>query len=133
MILVKIPCLKDVLVHLPKIIMSLNQLIWKISLKIMSSLAIIVELAAYTAAGIFNEGSHSLLFFPKFIIWVNLGHNAHTYTEKTDAARISLSDRREAQSTHEGRLLRRQQQIVFLESETSAEKLLYRPRIYDSI
>ena len=64
---------------------------------------------------------------------MNLGHNAHTYTEKTDAARISLSDRREAQSTHEGRLLRRQQQIVFLESETSAEKLLYRPRIYDSI
>ena len=39
---------------------SLSQLIWKISPKIMSSEAITVELAVYTAAALFNEGSHSL-------------------------------------------------------------------------
>ena len=46
---------------------SLNQLIWKISPKIMSSRAITVELAAYIAAALFNEDSHSLLFFFKSI------------------------------------------------------------------
>ena len=94
--------------------------------------AITAELAAYIAAALFNEGSHSLLFFLKSIR-MNLGHNAHTYAEKTDAARILLVDKRAAKSTREGRLLRRQQQIIFLESATSAEELLYGPGIDDSL
>ena len=54
---------------------SLNQLIWKISPKIMSSEAISVELAANIAAdALFNEGLPSLLFFQKSI-GVNLDHN----------------------------------------------------------
>ena len=67
MILVKIICLKDALVDLPKIIMSLNQLIWITIPKIMSSGAITVGLAACIAAALFNEDSHSLLFFLKSI------------------------------------------------------------------
>ena len=37
---------------------SLNQQIWKNSPKIISSGAITVELVAYIAAALFNEGSH---------------------------------------------------------------------------
>ena len=117
--------------YISKIIMSLNHLIWKINPKIMSSGAITVELAAYIAAALFNEGSHSLLFFLKSI-GVNLDHNAHTYAEKTDAARILLADKRAAERTRDGRLLCRQQQIAFLESVTSAEKLLYVSGVDDS-
>ena len=81
---------------------------------------------------IFNEGSHSLLCFLKSI-GLNFVHNAHTYAEKTDAVRISLADKRAAESTREGRLLCRQQQIAFLKSATSTEKLLYGPEIDDSV
>ena len=40
---------------------SLNQLIWKISPKIMSGGVITLELQAYITAVLFNEGSHLLL------------------------------------------------------------------------
>jgi len=111
---------------------SFNQLIWKISPKIVSSGAIIVNLAAYIAAGLFNEGSNSLLYFLN-AIGVSCGHNAHTYVERTDEARISLAEKRAAESTRDGRLMRRQQQIAFLELATSAEDLLYGPGIDNSM
>jgi len=111
---------------------SSNQLIWKISPKIVSSGAIIVNLAAYIAAGLFNEGSNSLLYFLN-TIGISCGHNAHTYVERTDEARISLAEKRAAESTREGRLMRRQQQIAFLELATSAEDLLYGPGIDNSM
>ncbi|KYQ51956.1 hypothetical protein ALC60_08934, partial [Trachymyrmex zeteki] len=111
---------------------SFNQLIWKISPKIVSSGTIIVNLSAYIAAGLFNEGSKSLLFFLNSI-GVNYGHNAHAYVEKTDRARILQAEKRAAESTHEGRLKKRQHQIDILESAMSAEELLYGPGIDDSM
>ncbi|KYQ49530.1 hypothetical protein ALC60_11398, partial [Trachymyrmex zeteki] len=108
---------------------SFNQLIWKISPKIVSSGAIIVNLLAYIAAGLFNEGSKSLLFS----IGVNCGHNAHAYVEKTDRARILQAEKRAAESTREGRLKKRQHQIDILELVMSAEELLYGPGIDDSM
>jgi len=73
---------------------------------------------------LFNEGSSSLLYFLN-AIGVSCGHNAHTYVKRTDEARISLAEKRAAESTREGRLMRRQQQIAFLELATSAKDLLY--------
>ncbi|XP_046737741.1 uncharacterized protein LOC124406385 [Diprion similis] len=111
---------------------SFNQLIWKISPKIVSSGAVVVNLAAYIAAGLFNEGSKSLLFYLNSI-GVSCGRNAHEYADKMDEARIALAERRAAESTREGRMLRRQYQISLLQAASSAEELLYGPGIDDSI
>ena len=59
---------------------SFNQLIWKISPKIVSSGAIVVNLTAYIAVGLFNEGSKSLLFYLNSI-GVSCGHNADEYAQ----------------------------------------------------
>ena len=64
---------------------------------------------------------------------MNFGRDAHTYAEKIDASRISLADKRATENTRERRLLRRQQQIAFLESATCAEELLYEPGIDGSM
>lgn len=111
---------------------SFNQLVWKISPKIMTSGAIVVNIAAYIAAGMFNEGAKSLLFFMN-AIGVNCGHNAHSYVKKIDEARIAVAEKRAAESTREGRMKRRQQQIEFLEAASTVEELLYGPGIDDSM
>ena len=59
--------------------------------KIVSSGAIVVNLAAYIAVGLFNEGSKSLLFYLNSI-GVSCGHNAHEYADKIDEARIALAE-----------------------------------------
>lgn len=110
---------------------SYNQLVWKISPKIVSSGGTVVNLAAYITVGLFNEGAKSLLFYLN-AIGVKCGHNAHTYVDKIDEARIAVAERRAAESTREGRMQRRQQQIAFLEATSSAEELLYGPGIDDS-
>ena len=98
----------------------------------MTSGAIVVNIAAYIAAGMFNEGAKSLLFFMN-AIEVNCGHNAHSYVKKIDEARIAVAEKRAAESTREGRMKRRQQQIEFLEAASTVEELLYGPGIDDSM
>lgn len=92
----------------------------------------IVEIAAYLAAGIFNEGKTSLLYFMN-ALGLSLGPNAHAYVEKGDAERISISDARAQGSTREGRMSRRQQHLAVLEANDEAESSSYDPGIDDSI
>lgn len=64
---------------------------------------------------------------------MSCGRNAHEYADKIDEARIALAERRAAESTREGRIIRRQQQISILQVASSAEELLYGPGIDDSM
>lgn len=50
-----------------------------------------------------------------------------------DAERIDISDHRAQESKREARLRRRQHQIDILEATTSAEDILYRPGIDNSV
>lgn len=111
---------------------SYNQLIWKITPKIIPCGSTIVEIAAYLAAGIFNEGKRSLLYFMN-ALGLSLGPNIHAYVEKEDAERISISDARAQGSTREGRMSRRQQQLAVLEANYEAEGPSYGPGIDDSM
>jgi len=111
---------------------SYNQLIWKITPKIIPCGSKIVEMAAYIAAGIFNEGTASLLYYMK-ALGLSLGPNAHSFAEKEDAQRITISDRRAHESTREGRMVRRQYQMELLEAAEGMEDLLYGPGIDDSV
>jgi len=111
---------------------SYNQLIWKISPKIIPSGSITVELAAYIAACVFNEGSITLLQMLQSM-GVSSGPNAHQYVTIQDANRTELANCRAQQSTREERIRRRQQQTDILEATTSAEDTFYGPGIDDSV
>lgn len=111
---------------------SYNQLIWKISPKIVPAGLKIVETAAYIAAGIFNEGMTSLLYYMN-AIGITLGPNAHSYAEKEDEKRVSISDLRARESSRDGRMARRQHQLELLEAAESAEGVLYGPGIDNSM
>ena len=62
-----------------------------------------------------------------------LGPNAHLYAKKKDAQRGTISDRRAQKSTREGRMIRGQHQIEFLEVAEGMEGILYGPGIDDSM
>ncbi|XP_054088254.1 uncharacterized protein LOC128922302 [Zeugodacus cucurbitae] len=111
---------------------SYNQLIWKISPKIVPAGSKTVETAAYIAAGIFNEGMASLLYYMN-AIGITIGPNAHSYAEKEDEKRVSISDLRARESTRDGRMARRQYQLELLQVAESAEGVLYGPGIDNPI
>ena len=57
----------------------------------------------------------------------------HSYDEKEDEKRVSISDLRARESTREGRMARRQHQLELLEAAESAEGVLYGPGIDNSM
>ena len=59
---------------------SCNQLIWKITPKIVPCGSKIVEMAAYIAAGVFNEGTVLLLYYMS-VMGLSLGTIAHLYAQ----------------------------------------------------
>ncbi|KAI4474193.1 hypothetical protein M0804_014971 [Polistes exclamans] len=111
---------------------SYNQLIWKITPKIIPAGSKIVEIAANIAAGVFNEGKTSLLYYMSSM-GLSLGPNAHSFVSKEDAERISISDARAQGSTRERRMARRQQQLNILEANDEAEGSSYGAGIDDTI
>lgn len=111
---------------------SYNQLVWKITPKIIPAGSKIVEIAANIAAGVFNEGKTSLLYYMS-AMGLSLGPNAHSYVSKEDAERISISDARAQGSTREGRMARRQQQLNVLEANDEAEGSSYGAGIDDTM
>ncbi|GFY50747.1 uncharacterized protein TNIN_205731 [Trichonephila inaurata madagascariensis] len=85
-----------------------NQLIQKITPKIVPCDSKVVEIAAYIAAGMFNEGTKSLLYFMS-ALELSLGTVVHVYVDKEDAEPVMISDVRAYGGTLEGRMARRQQ------------------------
>lgn len=111
---------------------SYNQLIWKISPKIIPSGSSIVEIAAYIAACTFNEGTEALLSI-LHAMGVSLGRYAHLYAQGEDKERVHIAEKRAHENTREGRMHHRQHQIDILEATSAAEGLLYGPGIDDSV
>ncbi|XP_074098281.1 uncharacterized protein LOC141526972 [Cotesia typhae] len=109
-----------------------NQLVWKICPKTVNTSYTIVQIAAYVAMCIFNEGINSLLVLMN-TLGLNCGPNSHRYAERMDAARMKVADKRANDNTREGRLQRRHQQIDILEAAMTGEELLYGPGIDDSV
>ncbi|GFY39188.1 uncharacterized protein TNIN_499181 [Trichonephila inaurata madagascariensis] len=69
---------------------SYNQLIWKVTPKIVPCGSKVVEIAAYIVAGMFNEGAKSLLYFMS-ALGLLLGTAAHAYVDKEAAERVMIS------------------------------------------
>ncbi|EZA54573.1 hypothetical protein X777_05694 [Ooceraea biroi] len=76
----------------------------------MHSGVIIVEIAAYIAACIFNNGMTSILQIMS-IVGISLGPNAHQYAAREDDRRIEQVEARAQEQTKEARIRRRQQNL----------------------
>lgn len=111
---------------------SLNQLIWKISPKILSSSPTIIEIAANVAACTFNEGYIALLAFLQEMK-ITVGPSAHLYVKKFDMTRISQAEEKAALVTKEARILKRMEQKDALDIANAAGTLLYGAGIDDSM
>lgn len=110
---------------------SLNQLIWKISPKHLSGTSVIVEIAAYVAASVFNEGSFALLTFMQDM-GISSGPSARDWARSTDSIRISKAEQEAERQTKEGRIRRRQEQKDALDIMDDSN-ILYGPGIDDSV
>ncbi|GFU12399.1 uncharacterized protein TNCV_723591 [Trichonephila clavipes] len=76
-----------------------NQLIWKITPKTVPCHSKVVEIAAYIAAGMFNEGT-----------------TVRVYADKEDVECVMIAETRAHGSTREGRMAPRQHQLDLLEA-----------------
>ena len=88
---------------------SYNQLVWKISSKSVSGTSTTVEIAAYVAACVFNEGSSVFLTFMAEM-GITSGPSAYQWANATDNLRINRADEKTALETKEGRKQRIQDQ-----------------------
>ena len=104
-----------------------NQLIWKISPKILPGWWIIVQIAALNAACIFNEGISALLLIMHGMN-LKLGTNSHEYARNMDENRVTATEKK---STNEIR--HRLEQKDALDIAAAAGSLLYGPGIDDSM
>lgn len=111
---------------------SVNQLIWKITPKILPAGSKIVDIAAYVAAGTYNEGIAALLLFMHGMD-LKLGRNSHEYARKEDESRILAAEKKADAETREARVRRRQEQKDVLDLATAAGTLLYSAGIDDSM
>ncbi|XP_043270679.1 uncharacterized protein [Venturia canescens] len=111
---------------------SLDQLIWKITPKILPAGSKIVNIAALVAACTFNEGSSDLLLFMHGMD-LKLGRNSHEYVRNSDENRVCAAEKKSANETRAARIRRRQEQKNVLDIAAASGSLLYGPRIDDSI
>lgn len=111
---------------------SLNQLIWKITPKILPAGSKIVNVAALVAACTFNEGMCALLLFMHGMD-LKLGRNSHEYAQTTDENRVCAAEKKSATETRQARIRHRQEQKDALDIAAAAGSLLYGPGIDDSI
>ena len=90
-----------------------------------------VEIAAYVAACVFNEGSSAFLTFMAEM-GITSGPSAHQWANATDNLRINRADEKAALETKEGRMQRRQDQKEALDLLDDSN-ILYGPGIDDSV
>ncbi|XP_074111938.1 uncharacterized protein LOC141535740 [Cotesia typhae] len=107
---------------------SFNATVWRLSPKHLHSGLKVVEISAYIAAGIFNEGYTSILRIMN-LLNLNIGTYAKIFADSTDEERITRQNRKSLSETKEARSARRQHQIDENQLFEEAEGLLYGPGI----
>ncbi|XP_029169169.1 uncharacterized protein LOC114939099 [Nylanderia fulva] len=107
---------------------SFNSLVWRLSPKHLNSGHKIVEIAAYIAAGIFNEGYFAVLSTMQ-LLDIIIGQRCKNFADAVDAERITRENRRASVSTKETRTARRLETLNQNEFFEEEEGLLYGPGI----
>lgn len=111
---------------------SYNQLVWKMAPKTSHSGATVVEIAALLATCLFNNGTTSFLQVMN-TMGMAVGPNAHAYAAAEDNRRIALAEVRAQESSKEGRLRRRQDNLENLNILDNPENIYYGPGMDDSM
>ncbi|XP_018371342.1 PREDICTED: uncharacterized protein LOC108766507 isoform X1 [Trachymyrmex cornetzi] len=88
------------------------------------------KIAAYMAAGIFNEGYLSILMTMQ-LLDLRIGQQCKLFADTTDESRIERQNARQSLSSKEARTARRAEQIHLHEYYEEAEGLLYGAGIAD--
>jgi len=109
---------------------SFNATIWRLAPKHLNSGLKIIEISAYIAAGIFNEGCSFILKIMN-LLDIIVGTYCKVFAENTDEARIARQNQRTLFETKEARKARKQQQLEDNQLFEENERLLYAPGIAD--
>jgi hypothetical protein len=107
---------------------SFNSTIWRFAPKHLHCGGKIIEIAAYLATGIFNEGFCAVLK-TMTTIGIIVGEKAKTFSEERDQHRLGRSARRSLQATKEARINRRNEQMAKNQFYEEEEGLLYGPGV----
>lgn len=109
---------------------SFNATIWRLVPKHLHSGLKIVEIAAFIAAGIFNEGYTAILQMMAEL-QVTIGSHSKRYAEEVDDRRLRRQERRSSLSTKEARKAKKEQLIEENQFYEEVEGMLYGPGIAD--
>ncbi|XP_031841174.2 uncharacterized protein LOC116430767 [Nomia melanderi] len=109
---------------------SFNLTVWRFAPKHLHLGIKIIEIAAYLAAGLFNEGYASVLRTMSALNIV-IGKQAKTYADKIDEQRIIRQERRTLLTTKEARKARREQRMEENQLYEETEGILYGAGIAD--
>lgn len=107
---------------------SFNSTVWRFAPKHLHSGLKIVQIAAYMAAGLFNEGYTSILQIMNRLEII-IGKQSKTYADNIDKHRVIRQERCSSLATKEARKARRQQLLEEKEMYEETEGLLYGPGI----
>ncbi|KYN10942.1 hypothetical protein ALC57_16912 [Trachymyrmex cornetzi] len=109
---------------------SFNSTIWRLTPKHLHSGQKIIEISAYIAAGVFNEGYTSILRIMNALDIV-VGTQALNFAKNTDEARVTRQNRMSQNETKAARTARKQQLLEDNQLFEEAEGPLYAPGIAD--
>lgn len=105
---------------------SFNALVWRLAPKHLHCGPKTVEIAAYIAATVFNDGFTSVLKMMK-CLELTIGSSANNYAQKIDEDRVERQNQRSESCTKEARLAKKME----LAKQEEGEELLYGPGIAD--
>lgn len=109
---------------------SFNATVWRFAPKHLHCGAKTIDIAAYLAAGIFNEGFTAVLK-TMTTIGIVVGQQASIFVDARDKQRIERSTRRSLEATKEARTRRRSETASLNELFEAEEGILYGPGIAD--
>ena len=103
---------------------SFNGLLWHFAPKHIYHGPKTVEIAAYLATGIFNEGYYAILKIFE-IMGIAIGPIAKSYADKRDDSRINVAEKRHHEATKEARIARRKANSALQSFYEEEEGILY--------
>lgn len=109
---------------------SFNATVWRLVPKHLHCGLKTIEIGAFIAAGIFNEGYSAVLKIMQLLDFT-IGHNCKIFSDKYDNARYIRQERRSLSATREARIAQKKAQTELKDFYEEEEGLLYAPGIAD--
>lgn len=109
---------------------SLNSMIWSIAPKTQFCGKRTVDIAAFIATNVFNDGFNSILLMMQ-MMELNIGQECYNLCQKIDATRLSKAEVKTYESSKLVRQLLREAHKEINEEHSNAEGVLYGPGIAD--